>query len=413
MLVMVGEGIVLGLSVFLFAWSLYHVVLLVHGLRQPRPGTFDPGGLRNPVDLLPVTIVIPAKQASPVVEGAIRQAVRLRYPSELKQIIVVEDGSTDDTREKIEKVTIDHHEVHFIKRPVTSGKPAALNAAFPHIRGEWVLFMDVDSRVSDEFLLRAAKFFHDRPDVDAAQAILRSIDDNPSLISALDRYENHLLYAGVTRSRDRLGLFVPLGGTGMFIRRKVLEEVGPWDERSLAEDLDYAVRLWKGGKRIAVLPADVYIQSPDNVRNFVRQRRRWWGGTLQVFARGRFMGGGKLGPKRRFDMTLAVAAPLVMLLGNGVIFGSLAAFLVGQQIAAGLTYLLWAVLASHLILIATALAWAFRQRKWRPLKLIPGLYVDWALQVAILFPLVVEMAFGRRIPWVTTEKRKVDWSPNA
>lgn len=337
------EGVVLTLSAFLFGWSLYHVALLAHGILQPRPAPFSMGSLRNPVDLPSVTIVIPAKQASPVVEGAIRQAVRLRYPHELKQIIVVEDGSTDGTREIIDKVTIDHQEVEFIKRPVTSGKPAALNAAFAHIRGEWVLFMDVDSRVSDEFLLRAAKFFHDRPDVDAAQAILRSIDDNTSLISALDRYENHLLYSGVTRSRDRLGLFVPLGGTGMLIRRKVLADVGPWDERCLAEDLDYAVRLWKAGKRIAVLPAEVHIQSPNNVRNFVRQRRRWWGGTLQVFARGRFMGGQKLGPRRRMDMTLVAAAPFVMLLGNGMVFGSLFAFLVGREIAAGLTYLLWAV----------------------------------------------------------------------
>ena len=42
-------------------------------------------------------------------------------------------------------------------------------------------------------------------------------------------------------------------------------EIGRWSETCLAEDFEYAVRMWKGGKRIAVLPAEVHIQNPNNV----------------------------------------------------------------------------------------------------------------------------------------------------
>ncbi len=405
------DGVALGLTVFFFVWTAYHIVLLLRGIGLARPGPFDPHGLRNPVDLPPVTIVIPAKQASPVVEDAIRQAIGFRYPAEKKQIIVVEDGSTDGTPEIIEKVLIDHQEVEFLKRRVTSGKPAALNAALPHLRGELVLFMDVDSRTSDDFLLRAAKFFHDRPEVDAAQAILRAIEDSPNLISALDRYENHIYYSGVNRARDRLGLFVPLGGTGMFIKRSTLRELGPWDETCLAEDFEYAVRMWKAGKRVAILPAEVYIQSVNNVRNYVRQRRRWWGGGFQVLARGAFLGGQKIGPRRRFDMGLVAVAPLVMVLGNLTFLASIASQVIGLRLLPGLTVFMWGVFASHILLVSFTVVWTVRRRNWRLLKLVPGIYVDWALQIGILLPLVAGLALRRRIPWETTEKRRMDWDP--
>lgn len=407
------DVVALALTGFFFVWAFYHVALLVRGATLPRPGPFDPKGLRNPVDLPPVTIVIPAKQASPVVEDAIRQAIGFRYPSELKQIVVVEDGSTDNTREIIEKVVVDHHEIEFLRRPVTSGKPSALNAAMPLIRGELVLFMDVDSRSASDLLLRAAKFFHDHPDVDAAQAVLQAIEDNHSLISAIDRYENLLTYTGAIRARDRQGLFVPLGGTGMFIKRKTLEEVGPWNEVALAEDLEYAIRIWKSGGRVAVLPAEVYIQSVNNVRNFVKQRRRWWGGGLQVLGRGLFLGGKRLGVRRRLDMSMVAVAPLVMALGNILFLVSLASPLIGWQVLSALSYFLWGIFASQFLLVGTAIAWAAHERNWRLLKLIPGIYVDWALQVAILFPVMARLALGQRIPWETTEVRKVLWHPDA
>lgn len=407
------DAVALALTVFFFAWAFYQIALLVRGATIPRPGPFDPKSLRNPVDLPSITIVIPAKQASPVVEDAIRQAIGFRYPHDLKQIVVVEDGSTDNTREIIEKVVVDHQEVEFLRRPVTAGKPSALNSAMPLIRGDLVLFMDVDSRASNDLLLRGAKFFHDHPDVDAAQSILHAIEDNNSLISAIDRYENLLAYTGAIRARDGLRLFVPLGGTGMFIKRRTLEEVGPWNEGALAEDLEYAIRIWKAGGKIAVLPAEVYIQSVNSVRSFMKQRRRWWGGGIQVFARGLFLGGRKLGVRRRVDMSMVAVAPLVMGLGNIMLLVSIASPLIGWQLLSTLSYFLWGVFASQFLLVGTAIAWAAHERNWRLLKLIPGVYVDWALQVAILFPVMARLALGRRIPWETTEKRKVVWHPDA
>src|SRR2546430_9727847 len=93
------EAAVLALAVLFYAVTIYHVTLIFIGLRltADRGKPFDKGSLRNPVDLPRVSILIPAKDEEVVIEGAILCANRLDYPKDLLEIIVVEDGSTDDT----------------------------------------------------------------------------------------------------------------------------------------------------------------------------------------------------------------------------------------------------------------------------------------------------------------------------
>jgi len=130
------DGLAFGLTAFLVPWTVYQVVLVIRCVRLPKPGPFNPRVLRNSVDLPFMTIVIPAKQPVPLVEDAIRQAIGFRCARDRKQI-VVEDGSTDNTRDIIETVLIDHQEVEFLKRPTTSGKPAASTRPSPSSAGTW------------------------------------------------------------------------------------------------------------------------------------------------------------------------------------------------------------------------------------------------------------------------------------
>src|SRR5437899_2061987 len=93
------EAAVLALAVLFYAVTIYKVTLIFIGLRltADRGKPFDKGSLRNPVDLPKVSILIPAKDEEVVIEGAILCANRLDYPKDLLEIIVVEDGSKDET----------------------------------------------------------------------------------------------------------------------------------------------------------------------------------------------------------------------------------------------------------------------------------------------------------------------------
>ncbi len=73
----------------------------------------------------------------------------------------------------------------------------------------------------------------------------------------------------------RLGIFVALCGIGMFIKREMLRRADEWNEQSLAEDLDMAIRLTATGQEVKVLPIRVWCQPPYSLRDFVDQRKRW------------------------------------------------------------------------------------------------------------------------------------------
>src|SRR5438093_11598285 len=118
-----------------------------------------------------------------------------------------------------------------------------------------------------------------------------------------------------------------LSGTGMFLRRGVLEALGPWEEGCLTEDLEYSLRLSQSGLRVGMLDANVWIQPVYRAAHLVRQRERWWSGALQVFARAarrRF----RVGRSRRERSAafLYTSPPLVFLVGSLPSFGSLALF---------------------------------------------------------------------------------------
>jgi len=59
------------------------------------------------------------------------------------------------------------------------------------------------------------------------------------LVSAEEKAWFQALLSG----REKLQLFVPLNGSCQFIRCNVLEELGGWDEASLTEDVELALRL--------------------------------------------------------------------------------------------------------------------------------------------------------------------------
>src|SRR3989441_12924482 len=90
---------IFALAAFFYAITVYHSFLIIIGMRMTKGGRkpFDKGSLRNPVDLPKVSILIPAKDEEVVIEGAILCANRLDYPKDLLEIIVVEDGSKDET----------------------------------------------------------------------------------------------------------------------------------------------------------------------------------------------------------------------------------------------------------------------------------------------------------------------------
>ncbi len=108
----------------------------------------------DPNDAPSLTVIIPAFNEGPMVEKSIDSVVAANYPSDRLEIIVVDDGSTDNTWNYI-KAAADRHPqlVTPIRLPKNRGKRAALETGFRKARGEVVVTIDSDSVIEPQTLL--------------------------------------------------------------------------------------------------------------------------------------------------------------------------------------------------------------------------------------------------------------------
>lgn len=128
--------------------------LLWFTYRAPVAATFE--------DAPTLTVIIPAYNEGPMVAQSIDSVAAARYPRERLEILVVDDGSTDDTWQHIEAAAARHAGlVTTVKFPQNRGKRAGLEAGFRRAKGELVVTIDSDSVIEPDTLLAMAGAFRD------------------------------------------------------------------------------------------------------------------------------------------------------------------------------------------------------------------------------------------------------------
>lgn len=133
--------------------------LLWYRYRTPR--------LADMASAPPLTVVIPAYNEGAMVARSIHSVAQARYPRDRLEIIVVDDGSADDTWSYIQQAAADYPGLVTTRRfERNRGKRAALEAGFRAARGEVLVTIDSDSVIDPDTLLAMAGPFRD-PDVGA------------------------------------------------------------------------------------------------------------------------------------------------------------------------------------------------------------------------------------------------------
>ncbi|MCH7868988.1 MAG: glycosyltransferase [Myxococcales bacterium] len=232
-----------------------------------------------------ISIIVPAYNEGPVIQQALRSLFNMDYPR--YEIIVVDDGSTDDTYARAMLFEGDHGQVLVrVIQQSNSGKWAALNAGISASRGEFVLCMDGDSTLDPAALSMAARHFGN-PAVGAVAGNVR-IANQRSLITRLQSLE---YIEGLNLVRRAQGFFhavnVVPGPIGIF-RRSALDSVGGYDGDTFAEDCDLTLKLLVEGWRTVYEPdAKAYTEAPESLNDLIKQRYRWTRGILQSIVKHR------------------------------------------------------------------------------------------------------------------------------
>lgn len=326
---------------------------------------------RTPVPDLSLSVVIPAFDEAKVIEPCVRSVLATCPPG--TEIIVVDDGSGDDTLERIEALAERHPAVQALRQP-NAGKAAALNHGISRATGEIVMLVDADGVFVADTIPEIL-----RPFADSCVGAVCG-DDRPV---NLDRVQTRFLaitgHVGtglMRRALTALGCLPIVSGNSGAFRRDVLDEVGGLRSDCIGEDLELTWRVQRAGHRVVFSPrALVYSESASNLKGLWRQRVRWARGLLQCL----WLYRGVIGRPSQglFAMSLGVLAfgavvlPLLQLLAVPLI---MAASTTGEWSGTPDLWsaLLWLglPLSAALVVVATALNRALGDLRWAPTLLL-------------------------------------------
>lgn len=224
-----------------------------------------------------MSVVVPAYNEGKVLAACIDSILRDTYPR--KEIILVDDGSSDDTLAVMQRYA--RLPTVTVIGKANGGKASALNAGIRVAQGEILCFVDADGifmpQTIHELLLG---FDHER---------VGAVCGNDEPVN-IDRPQTHLAavltHVGTGFVRRALAsincLPIVSGNLGAF-RRSVLEKIGFFREGFIGEDLELTWRVHKGGYRVNFQPhARVYAEVPSTLHSLWKQRVRWARGLLQT-----------------------------------------------------------------------------------------------------------------------------------
>ena len=223
-----------------------------------------------------VSVIVPARNAARVLPDCLAALDAQVYPRDLYEVIVVDDGSTDETA-----TVADGRGVKVIRIP-PSGPGAARNRGVEKAKGDLLLFTDADC-LPDPGWIRALVRPFDDPQVAAAKGIYRSDQRSWTARFVQAEYESRYRLMARRESIDFVDTYAAA------YRRRAFEEVGGFDESfpgASVEDQELSFRLAERGATMVFCPQAVvgHRHAADPVAYFRKKMKiGYW--KMKVLAR--------------------------------------------------------------------------------------------------------------------------------
>jgi cellulose synthase/poly-beta-1,6-N-acetylglucosamine synthase-like glycosyltransferase len=258
--------------------SLYFEVFMLLSFLERHTSCTGPRIAQSATTYIPhVAIIVPCWNESETLTGTIQSLLKLNYPTEKLEIIIVNDGSTDHTLDIARTFETDRR-VHVYDKP-NGGKHSAMNYGLAHTDAELIGCLDADSIVHPEALRRIVTVF-ENPRVAAVTPgilvkkpgnLLQRMQDAEYRLSVFSRFTLAALGSA----------FITPGPFSIF-RTSVVRTTGGWRHGHSTEDLEMALRMQEAGYTIGNAPrATVYTSTPRTLRALFKQRVRWTYGFLR------------------------------------------------------------------------------------------------------------------------------------
>jgi biofilm PGA synthesis N-glycosyltransferase PgaC len=228
---------------------------------------------KRPVSMLEyptVSIIIPAYNEGPTIGSTLSSLLEVDYPR--KEIIVVDDGSDDDTCAICRG--FESRGVKVFRKDVRGGKASCLNLGLSVASGDLIISLDADSTLDRNALRNIVHYFAD-PRVGAVSGNVKVRNWDTNLLTRLQACEYLLCISVGRRFLSWARILTIVSGAFGCIRRSVLEDTGAWDP-GIGDDYNVTLKARKNRKRIAFARDAVALTNvPETMRGLFVQRRRW------------------------------------------------------------------------------------------------------------------------------------------
>jgi cellulose synthase/poly-beta-1,6-N-acetylglucosamine synthase-like glycosyltransferase/spore germination protein YaaH/peptidoglycan/xylan/chitin deacetylase (PgdA/CDA1 family) len=224
-----------------------------------------------------VSVVIAAYNEEKVICKTVNSILSSDYPA--FEILIIDDGSKDNTAVMVQETYANHPLVRLIKK-TNGGKSSAVNLGIKEAKGEIVVTLDADTLIAKNAISLLVNHFNNE-NVAAVSGNVK-VGNRGNLLTNWQHIEYVTGFNLERRAFAALNCITVVPGAIGAWRKTAVEEAGYFKEDTLAEDTDITLTLLRNGKKIEFEEkAYAFTEVPEDIKSLAKQRYRWVYGTLQ------------------------------------------------------------------------------------------------------------------------------------
>lgn len=264
------------ISLFVIAYTFVGYAIVLFCLIRIKRIFKKPANLSYPLELPSVTLLIAAYNEEDIIEDKIQNTLDLDYPKEKLQVIIITDGSSDDTPVRVSK----YPTIHLMHSSLRAGKMAAIKRAISAVKGDILVFTDANTFLNKQSIKELVKHYQN-PKVGAVAGEKRILVGETADASSAGegfywKYESQL-------KKWDYELYSNVGAAGeLFSIRSILFE--PVEADTIIDDHMIAMRIAEKGYIIAYEPLAYAMESAsaDSKEELKRKIRIAAGGVQSI-----------------------------------------------------------------------------------------------------------------------------------
>lgn len=365
-----------------------------------------------------VSIMVPAHNEGVVIVKTVESLLALDYPHDRYEIIVINDNSSDNS-----SALLGHLQSKYPGRNLNiintdsitggKGKSNALNIGFAQSKGELIAIYDADNTPEKKALrYLVAEIVNDHT-LGAVIGKFRTRNRDASLLTRFINIETLSFQWMAQAGRWKLFKLCTIPGTNFIMRRHIVEAIGGWDVKAIAEDTEISFRIYMMGYRIKFQPKAVtWEQEPQTLKVWLKQRTRWAKGNIYVIVKNTRLLFDPSAKNIRFDILYFLS--IYFLLLTSLIMSDILLILHAlgyvHTTIAGFSSFLW-LLAITMFIVGTFITVITEkgEMKLSNLWIILLMYVSycqlWMVVAAYgLYTYLKDLIFKREAKWYKTER---------